>query len=185
MTVTVDGNAPPVAATLGSLDVEEGKTIDIDVLTGATDPEGHTISLLSVVTPTTGTAVIATIQIPDPNDQGGYWDTDPDGNSYWNGATISKQIIRYTAAIGSVGTVTISYTIEDELAAQTTGTFDLNITANPLPMAVDEAVIIEQNTTVQIDVLANDSDPDNEAFSITVVTQPATGTATILTIQIP
>ena len=138
-----------------------------------------------VVTPTTGTATIVTIQIPDPYDQGGYWETDPDGELFWNGATIPKQIIRYTAAIGSVGTVTISYTLEDELSAQTTSTFDLNITANPLPIAVDEAVIIEQDTTVQIDVLANDSDPNNEAFSITAVTQPATGTATILTIQIP
>ena len=79
--------------------------------------------------------------------------------------------------------IVFTYTLEDANGDQSTATVDVSI--NGLPIAVDEAVIIEQATSVQIDVLANDSDPDNESFSVTSVTQPTTGTTAIVTIQIP
>ena len=46
------------------------------------------------------------------------------------------------------------------------------------PVAVNDAATTLLNTTLPIQVLANDSDPDNDPLTITAVTQPAHGTVT-------
>ena len=175
----------PIPAAINPMSVEEGLSLEIDILNGATDPQGHSISIASVDAPLQGTAVVANITIPDLNDPNGWWDIDPEGNNYWAGATITKQVIEYTAVVGYTGLVALSYTIQDETGAQATGMVDLNITANPPPVATDDTASTEQDTSVQIDVLANDSDPDNESFSITAITQPTQGTVSIATINVP
>jgi hypothetical protein len=50
---------------------------------------------------------------------------------------------------------------------------------NRPPVAVDDAASTAAATAVTIDVLANDSDPDGDALSVTAATQPAGGTATV------
>ncbi len=67
------------------------------------------------------------------------------------------------------------------------GTVDGNITAvtirvNPVndpPVATDDNASTSEDTSVTIDVLANDSDPDGDGLNITLVSNPANGDATI------
>jgi hypothetical protein len=67
------------------------------------------------------------------------------------------------------------------------GTADSNVATVALkvrsvsdpPMAQWDQVMIEKDTPANIDVLANDSDGDGDDFSITEVTSPNYGTATI------
>jgi VCBS repeat-containing protein len=47
------------------------------------------------------------------------------------------------------------------------------------PVARQDAVEIDEDTTIDIDVLANDSDEDGDAITAAVLTQPAHGTATL------
>ena len=51
--------------------------------------------------------------------------------------------------------------------------------ANRPPVAVNDGVTTPANTVVTIDVLANDSDPDSDALSITNVGSPTRGTARV------
>jgi hypothetical protein len=49
------------------------------------------------------------------------------------------------------------------------------------PLAVDDSATVAEGGSVQIDVLANDSDPDGtiDATTVTIVTQPANGTTSV------
>ncbi|MEM1090319.1 MAG: Ig-like domain-containing protein [Pseudomonadota bacterium] len=53
------------------------------------------------------------------------------------------------------------------------------VIVNTFPSAQDDAVTIDQDQSVSIDVLGNDSDPDGDALTLVSVTAPANGTATI------
>ncbi|MBI4042005.1 MAG: cadherin-like domain-containing protein [Deltaproteobacteria bacterium] len=50
---------------------------------------------------------------------------------------------------------------------------------NKPPVAVDDAAPTSQDESVAIPVLANDSDPDGDPISVSTLTQPANGAATI------
>jgi len=47
------------------------------------------------------------------------------------------------------------------------------------PVAVDDSVTMDEDTSVLVDVLANDSDPDGDPLTIDSVTEPEHGTVTI------
>ncbi len=60
--------------------------------------------------------------------------------------------------------------------------FTVTVTAtNAAPVALDDEVATDEDVAVEIDALANDSDPDGDALTITAVTDPAHGTAEIIT----
>lgn len=64
--------------------------------------------------------------------------------------------------------------------ATTTETLGPRIYANRPPVAANDATIVAVNSTDNlVNVLANDSDPDNDALTITSVSAPQHGTATI------
>ena len=50
---------------------------------------------------------------------------------------------------------------------------------NNAPVAVDDAVTIDENTTVLIDAAANDTDPDGDPLTVATVAGPANGTAAV------
>ncbi len=50
---------------------------------------------------------------------------------------------------------------------------------NQPPVAVDDSASTDENTSVIINVLANDTDPDGHALSVTNLTQPSNGMATL------
>lgn len=69
------------------------------------------------------------------------------------------------------------YRFETESSTTTLGP---RVYLNGVPVAQNDAVTVDFNSTANlIDVLANDSDPDNDALTITAVGTPAHGVATI------
>jgi hypothetical protein len=135
-------NLPPVVPTI-SRTVEIGETIVIDLLAGATDPDGPVAELrvLSMTTPVLGIA------------------------------TREGNVVTFVA--GDVtGPVSIAFQVGDALNGVTPARLNIRIVEpDPEPpVAVDDALTITGPATpVTFDVLANDSDPDGERGDLVVV----------------
>ncbi|VAW31035.1 T1SS secreted agglutinin (RTX), partial [hydrothermal vent metagenome] len=149
VTVTVTDNPtndPPTAVNDSDSVVEDSGTTQIDVLANDTDPDaGDTLSISAVgATNNGGTAVSNAGQID------------------------------YTPALNFVGTEVFTYTISDGNGGSNTATVTVSVSESPIndpPTAVDDsASVVEDSGTTQIDVLANDSDPDaGDTLSISAV----------------
>jgi Bacterial Ig domain len=50
---------------------------------------------------------------------------------------------------------------------------------NSPPVAVDDVVTVRENGSLEIDVLANDADPDGDTLSVSIVAPPPNGTASV------
>ncbi len=93
--------------------------------------------------------------------------------------------VTYTPSSSFVGTDTFSYQICDGQPVCDTAVVSIVVTAPPTtpapPVAGDNHVKTKPGVPVLIDVLGNDSDPDNDLDpgSLRIVTPPAHGTVTI------
>ena len=94
-------------------------------------------------------------------------------------AVVSGSNVTYTPNAGTSGIDTFKYVAKYGLAtAESTVTVSV-IQPNRAPVAVADSVQVRRNTQASIAVLANDSDADGDALSITSVTKPASGTTSI------
>lgn len=116
-------------------------------------------------------------------------DVDPDGDAMTvadasqpaNGSvTNNGNNVTYTPANGFVGTDSFSYTAADGKGGTATAqvTVTVNQRPNTAPVAGNDAATTEEDKSVSINVLANDSDADGDALSVFATTQPGNGTAT-------
>ncbi|MER2491542.1 Ig-like domain-containing protein, partial [Catenovulum sediminis] len=123
-----------------SASTSEDTSIQIDVITNDLDIDGDTLSLKSV-SPSIGTASI-------------------EGNK-----------VLFVPASNFFGTATIDYTIEDEagLTASAQVTVDVGST-NDLPVALDDSATTNEDVTVMVDVLNNDSDSDGDTLTLVSAT---------------
>ncbi len=88
----------------------------------------------------------------------------------------------YTPSAGFVGSDSFTYTICDDGGLCDVATVTLTVTevlVNSAPAAIDDAEQTAYETPVTVTVLANDSDPDGDATTITNNTQPANGTVVL------
>mgnify|MGYP005842407179 CR=1 FL=1 len=124
----------------------------IDVLANDSDQDGDPLTITQVTDPANGTAAIQDGQIlysPVPE-------------------FLGIDIFTYTISDGNGGTDSATVTVTVGAAP-----------ANNAPIAVDDEAPTIQDTPILIDVLANDSDPDNDPLTITAVSDPANGAAVI------
>ncbi len=116
-------------------------------------------------------------------------DTDPDNDTLTitdagqpqNGTvTTDGTKITYTPNPGFTGVDVFDYTISDGNGGTSMATETVTVTAAPntAPTAVDDSATTTEETPVVIMTIANDTDPDGDALTITNITQPANGTAT-------
>jgi len=109
---------------------------------------------------------------------------DPDGDSVQllgqetnpeKGAVtgVESDAFQYTAGEYSTGTDTFSYSVVDALGARATGTVRVGISARldgaRNPIAAPDDIVVRPGSTVSVQVLANDSDPDGGALSLVSV----------------
>jgi len=90
--------------------------------------------------------------------------------------------VEYDPAPGFTGIDEFTYTIEDPDSAQDTARVVVGVSdaLNGLPVAVDDAASTDTDTVVpQLDVLANDSDPDLDTLALIGFTQPPAGVVTL------
>ena len=122
---------------------------EFDVLANDSDPDGDPLSLVGVSEPANGSAVI------------------------------SSEVILYTPAPGFSGSDSFTYTIDDGFGGQATATVTVTVEpANQPPEANDVEASTQRTQAVDIDVLANDSDPDGDPLTITEFSQPTNGSVT-------
>uniref|UniRef100_UPI001E38F7EC tandem-95 repeat protein n=2 Tax=Vibrio harveyi TaxID=669 RepID=UPI001E38F7EC len=144
-------NDAPVAVN-DAVSTDEDTAVTIDVLANDSDPENDTLTITAASVP----AEQGTVTIVDGK-------------------------LVFTPAENFNGDATISYTISD---GQLTDDATVAVTVNPVndaPVAVDDTVTTDEDTAVTIDVLANDSDPENDQLTITNASVPAEqGTVTIV-----
>ena len=150
LNVVAPVNDAPTAVDDDALAAEDTTTaVVIDVLANDSDPDNDAVLTITTVTQGANGATVTT-----------------------DGATVS-----YTPAANFDGTDTFTYTITDGAGGTATATVTVTVTPSPInddPTAVDDDATAAEDTAtaVVIDVLANDTDPDNDAvLTITTVTQ--------------
>lgn len=146
-------NGGPVAADDAiTVDYESSASL-IDVLANDSDPDGDPLTITAVSTPAHGTAEITA---------GG---------------------ISYTPMAGYSGADSFTYTISDGRGG--TATASVSVTVNPAsesnqaPVAVNDDGGVLKGYDIDIDVLANDSDPDGDPLTVISVEQTGPGIANI------
>jgi hypothetical protein len=134
-------------ANADSASTAEDTPVQISVLLNDTDPDGDALSIVSV------------------------------GNAANGAAVQSSGGILYTPNANFNGNDSFNYTISDG-SSTATAVVSVTISAvNDTPIAVSDSVSTAENVAVQISVLANDSDPDGDALSISSIGAAANGSA--------
>ncbi|AKS41471.1 Ig-like domain-containing protein [Wenzhouxiangella marina] len=122
----------------------------IDVLANDSDADGDALTIVQVGTPASGQV------------------------------QISGGVLLYTPNAGFTGSDSFSYTVEDSFGGQAQANVAIVvIEPNAAPAAEDDSAVTQTGQAVSIDVLANDSDPDGDALTITGFGQPANGTVSL------
>ena len=86
----------------------------------------------------------------------------------------------YTPADDFDGTDQFTYRASDGTASSATVAVTITVGAQgDPPVAVDDAVTTAEDSTVVVDVLDNDTDPDGDDLTVLSVTQPENGTAEV------
>ncbi len=154
VTVTCIDDAPTAVNDAATVNEDSGANT-INVLANDTDTDAGPISIQSVTQPANGAVVIT--------NAGADLTYAPNANYCNNPPGTTLDTFTYTLNGGSSATVTMTVTCVDD---------------DPTAVA-DAATVAEDSGASTIDVLANDTDPDGGAISITSVTQPANGTVVI------
>lgn len=152
ITVT-GGNEIPIAAD-DTATTLTNTPVNINILTNDRDPDGNPINLFPLPFNTTSAF----------------------GGSVSSSTGFSTLV--YTPPAGFSGTDTFTYTITDGTSSDTaTVTIDVRQPPPPnnLPIAANDTFTITQGTTVPIDVLANDRDPDGDSLTLVSFTNPNSG----------
>lgn len=128
----------------------EDTAVLVNVLANDSDPDGDTLQISTVAAPVNGTTAIV------------------DGQ------------VRYTPARDFNGTDTFGYTACDPGGLCSSGTVTVTVTpVNDPPVASDDTFATSTNTATTFDPTTNDQDPDGDTLTVSAVTQPANGTASI------
>lgn len=147
VTVTVvgeDANREPIA-NADRTSVESGRTVIVDVLANDTDPELDPI-------------VVASASIDSPAGDAMVWQ--PNGR------------LSYTAPGGVTGARTVTYQIIDAKGASATAQLEVSVLppeGNQPPKTVDDVVQGLAGSRVSVNLLGNDSDPNNDPLQLVAV----------------
>jgi subtilisin family serine protease len=146
VTATDPINTPPVGVGDGSV-TDEDSPVVVDVLSNDTDADGDVLAVDSVSQPTNGSASL-----------------NPDNT------------ITYTPDADFNGADSFDYTVSDGNGGSDTATVDVTVNpVNDAPVAVDDAASTDEDTSVALGVLANDSDVEGSPLTVTNLTQPTNG----------
>jgi large repetitive protein len=146
VTVTVDSKNDAPSAENDSDSTNEDTAITIDVLSNDTDPDLDTLSIDSVAQGSNGTV------------------------------TNNGTDIEYTPNADFNGTDSFTYNVSDSNGGTDTAT--VNVTIDPVnddPVADDDSADTDEETSVTIDVLNNDTDTESDDLSVESVTQGTHG----------
>jgi hypothetical protein len=145
VTVNVLAPLPPIAGP-DSATTPFNKSVTINVLANDSDPRSLPLTILQPGFPLHGTAVLNT-----------------------------NNTITYTPQSTFQGIDTFIYVLQNSQGATANGNVTVTVQAPLPPIAVPDTKTTAFNTPTDIDVLANDSDPNGLPLSIMSFTQPTAG----------
>jgi hypothetical protein len=154
LTVRSVDDAPAVAA--DSADLDEDSSVVVDVVDNDSDVDGDldVTSLRVVTAPADGAAVV------------------------------ESEAVRYTPANNYFGGDSFVYEVCDLAGLCDSATVTLMVRGlNDDPVAVDDAVSLDEDTSANIDVLENDTDVDDAELMVEIVVPPVHGVAEVLSDQ--
>lgn len=150
--ITVTVTAVPPRALSDIATTPYNTPVTVNVLVNDTDPSGDTLSLVDVTGASNGTVSFSA-----------------DGN-----VTFSPD----AAFFG--GVITLGYRIRNTAGGEDTASLVITVSPPVGPIAVADEAFTPGVTPVDIDVLANDSDPQNLAIRVVTVNRGFRGTTTLL-----
>ncbi|WP_259544469.1 Ig-like domain-containing protein [Shewanella baltica] len=115
-------------------------SIDVDVLANDTDSDGDALTVTQV-TSEFGTAVI-----------------------------LANQQLSYTPATDFIGTDVLVYSITDGKGGTASSELTVIVSGNTAPTTVNDSAATDDRTSLLLDVLINDSDPDGNALTLVSAT---------------
>jgi hypothetical protein len=145
LAATTPGNALPVAKD-DAVATDEDQALSVAVLANDSDADGDTLSIQNF-------------------GQGSKGSVSQNGNA-----------LVYTPVANFNGSDSFAYTVTDGSGGTATAT--VAVTVNPVndaPVALSDSTEVALNSSVVIDVLGNDSDPDGDALSISDFSQGGKG----------
>jgi hypothetical protein len=148
-------NQPPVAVT-DQATTDENESVTIVVIANDNDEDGTIDPLTVTITrePTAGTV----------------------------GVNPATGAVTYTPAVGFCGQDRFDYTVSDNDGAESDeAAVEIDVVCNAAPVAEDDAATTDENTSVAIDVLANDSDSDGsiDSSTLAITEAPRAGSVSI------
>ncbi|MGH9457603.1 MAG: Ig-like domain-containing protein [Thermoanaerobaculia bacterium] len=147
--VTVQVNGGPAAADDQAF-VTEDRSATVDVLANDSDADGDALHLVSV------------------------------GTAQHGSSAVVGEFVSYTPAPDYNGPDRFGYTVTDGNGGTASAFVNVDVAAvNDVPVAADDAATCSKNGTVDIAVLANDSDVDGDAVSIAEVGRPQHGSVSV------
>lgn len=116
------------------------QSLDVDVLANDTDSDGDMLTVTQV-TSEFGTAVI-----------------------------LADQQLSYTPATDFIGTDVLVYSITDGKGGTASSELTVVVSGNTAPTTVNDSAATDDRTSLLLDVLSNDSDPDGNALTLVSAT---------------
>jgi VCBS repeat-containing protein len=151
VTVTVSSVNDAPAASADSATVAEDGTVNVTVLANDPDADGDTLAVASVTQGTHGAVAI-----------------NPD------------KTVKYTPATNYNGADSFTYTVSDGNGGTATATVTVTVSSvNDAPAASADSATVAEDGTVNVTVLANDTDADGDTLAVASVTQGTHGAVAI------
>lgn len=119
-----------------SVSLSWNQSIDVDVLANDTDSDGDTLTVTQVI------------------------------SEFGTVAILANQHVSYTAATDFVGTDVLIYSITDGKGGTASSELTVIVSGNVAPIAVNDSATTDDRTSLLIDVLSNDSDPDGNSLTL-------------------
>ncbi|RTE86040.1 MULTISPECIES: DUF1566 domain-containing protein [Gammaproteobacteria] len=85
---------------------------------------------------------------------------------FGSATVVDGQFIHYEPPQNFGGTTTITYSVSDGAGGVGTGVINVVVRSNLLPEVADDAVVSDDRSVIDIDVLANDYDPENDVLTV-------------------
>ncbi len=155
VSVTVSSvNDIPVAVD-DNIGTSENTAVTIDVLDNDTDVDNDTLQITDVSQPASGSVSIA------------------------------NSSVVYTPTTGFSGVDVFSYTIDDGKQGSAVARVSVQVSnVNVFPEAADDSVTLNENSSILIDVLSNDSDGDGDPLTLAIDAVPENGVVRVAGAQI-
>lgn len=135
----------------GSLSVDEGAVISIDLATLATDGDGDVLTYAITSGPTAGSA------------------------------TLAGSVLTYNSVEDVLGLQSIAFSVDDGNGGVVSGDISIDVLfVNQVPVVSGASISVDEGLTVSIDLATLSSDGDGDALTYSITSDPTDGIASLV-----